>query len=571
MSTAFTALLPLDHVVAVDADALLRSAQAYVPDMPGRKQGRIAGGLWGRVLTVGPASGREICVLEFDGVVVSVSVTDQPIPAETLRPMMGGTRNAGVHLFLAQPRPHALVRVTKSAAGFAGAVAAARALTAVAAAILGLTPAIAVYWATGMTTTVGADFVAGAQQMLRGQLPTKLWVAFSADRVPPNPGGENNTVATSEGMAPFIGGGEVVCLQAPITIEEAIRRVAAVVNHIFTRGPLVGDSDTIDLGPDERLHLRNRETGNPPARFLTVTVERSKAAAAPARSADVIPIHGTTRPAATTMPDEPPPDDSYGPDRTLAGIADWLSENAALIRAYFAEAPAALALRIVEKLTEQHPKEEFEGIKSGVTFEYLLYDGTILQKRDPHGAANATVEDLKVIAASCAVVAAAGPTGDLIRRRCVITDDIYFNELYELTLRRDGTCQGRIRYHNFEIEQTKDEEKLEQYFAWARQGARYVGQRIELRLWSPYIPEFIAGPERDKQALLEDPAAIYTHAETVPYRDEGYRSLFLMRRPPDRIRFESGYIALLFDGEHPDLRSQPQPQPLGQTAGARRG
>jgi hypothetical protein len=95
---------------------------------------------------------------------------------------------------------------------------------------------------------------------------------------------------------------------------------------------------------------------------------------------------------------------------------------------------------------------------------------------------------------------------------------------------------------------------IEQCFEWRQGDDRYSGVEIELKLWSRYIPAFVKGPKESIQTLQMNPALIQTHDETVHFRDEGFRPLFLMRRPPDRIELEGDHISVIYVGENKELR-----------------
>jgi hypothetical protein len=245
-------------------------------------------------------------------------------------------------------------------------------------------------------------------------------------------------------------------------------------------------------------------------------------------------------------------EESHGPDRTLVQLADWLTEQAPLFDALFSEVATLQAVRIVERLTGQHPLAEGEMITPAVRFEYVLADGQ-------------TVNELKSMAARRLGVAV-DASGAGIRARCVITDEVFFHEVYEIVMQRDGSCSGTIRYWCFDVSlragKNSHDELVEQRFAWNRRGSVYKGEQIELRLCGPYLLRFLEGPEDEKRALIENPSSIYAHPETLPYEEEGFRSLFRMRRDPDRIAIETPFIILTYVGENPAVRAGgPPPRP----------
>src|SRR5262245_4031384 len=177
------------------------------------------------------------------------------------------------------------------------------------------------------------------------------------------------------------------------------------------------------------------------------------------------------------------PDESIqGPDRTLEQLAGWLTSTAATFDALFQELPRLQAVQIAEDLTEQHPEEEHEMTSPRAQFLYLN-EGGRKQYCSPADIING---------AAFRLLRAVHADGSGIRARCAIESELFHYETYQLTVHREGRCEGRIRHWDFDGAGPEYVERLEQMFEWKRDGSRYVGRSIELRLGGPHISRFLA-------------------------------------------------------------------------------
>jgi hypothetical protein len=237
------------------------------------------------------------------------------------------------------------------------------------------------------------------------------------------------------------------------------------------------------------------------------------------------------------------PDETYGPDRTLIQMAAWLTERIPLLDALFEARSDLRSVRICEELTQQHPLAEGEMTTPMVRYEFLLEGGKTVGSLESRAARELAI--------------AVGPAGEGIRIRCVMTDETFFHETFDLTIQRDGSATARIGYWNPEIilsegEFTEDE-LLEQYFLWQRRQDKYVGCKIELRLLNSHILKLPMKSEHYFQPLVDRPSSVYTYRDIVPYAEEGFRALFAMQRDPNRVEFTDRGIVVAFDGQIQDL------------------
>lgn len=234
-----------------------------------------------------------------------------------------------------------------------------------------------------------------------------------------------------------------------------------------------------------------------------------------------------------------PKDDSYGPDRTLIQVADWLTGNATVISAVF----GSMSLLSSFTVKQREFEEGSEIISSNALYSYNFLDGSTLD--DDEVVQILPLRHLKLMI---------GARGEGIAQHCVLDRRPFFLEVFALSLRLNGACRCTIRHTAFSPDETSIHEMVEQYFRWKKVNDRYSGVSIELRLWSPYIPAFLKGPKERLNALRDNPISIQRHDETVRFCDEGFRSLFLMQRPPNRISFGQCHISAHYLGENQHFR-----------------
>lgn len=220
-------------------------------------------------------------------------------------------------------------------------------------------------------------------------------------------------------------------------------------------------------------------------------------------------------------------------------MADWLTERIPLLDVLFEARSDLRSVRIFEKLTRQHPRTDGEMTTPVAQYEYHLEGGKALSKLESNAARELAI--------------AVGPAGEGIRIRCVMTDEAFFHETFDLTIQRDGSATAIIGYWNPELILSEgeftDDELLEQYFLWQRRQDKYVGCKIELRLLNSHILQLPMKSKDYFQPLVDRPSSIYAHRDIVPYAEEGFRALFAMQRDPNRVEFNDRGIVATFDGQ----------------------
>lgn len=143
-----------------------------------------------------------------------------------------------------------------------------------------------------------------------------------------------------------------------------------------------------------------------------------------------------------------------------------------------------------------------------------------------------------------------------LRRRCVIRDDIYYQETLDLTIWRGGAVLGMLRHPDIAaMSAVPDFEIAEQYFIWMRRGDRYVGERLEIRLWGPYLPRFLTEGGDALREIQETPQKLLASREVLPGRETGYVALYQMQRPPTRVDFGLRTISVIYECENEVARA----------------
>ncbi len=235
----------------------------------------------------------------------------------------------------------------------------------------------------------------------------------------------------------------------------------------------------------------------------------------------------------------------FGPDATLCAVAEWLSENAGFIDDIFLKLLHFTHIRLSERMTKQHPNiGETIAPKLEVDFQSEDLAGDKVS-RSPYIRAilDPIIDHLRGEFAA-------------LKQRCVIRDDLFYQEAFDLTIWQGGGVFGSLRYPPVgDIERFPDYEIAEQYFIWTRQGDRYVGDRLEIRLWGQYLPDFLNEDGDALREIQEMPARLLTSPDILPGRDNGYIALYQMQRSPTRIDLGRKSISAVYEGENDVART----------------
>ena len=236
----------------------------------------------------------------------------------------------------------------------------------------------------------------------------------------------------------------------------------------------------------------------------------------------------------------------FGPDATFSAVAEWLTENASFIDDIFLKLLGFTHIRLSEWMTEKHPN--FTEMIAPVLQVDFQRDGDLSGNKVPPSPYVGAILDPIVDHLRGEFAA--------LKRRCVIRDDLFYQEAFDLTIWQGGGVFGMLRYPPVgDIEHVPDYEIAEQYFIWTRRGDRYVGDRLEIRLWGQYLPDFL---DEDGDALREIqdlPARLLTSPDILPGRDNGYIALYQMQRMPTRIDLGRKSISAVYEGENEAARA----------------
>lgn len=241
---------------------------------------------------------------------------------------------------------------------------------------------------------------------------------------------------------------------------------------------------------------------------------------------------------------------NFGPDATFSAIANWLTTNVDLIDDLFSSLLRITHIRLGERMMKPHPAIPGQGIAPSlqVAFDRSSSD----EYRSGHGPR--TRKRLEF------VEQAWHEKFTKLKRHCVIRDDIYYQEALDLTIWQGGAAFGMLRCQGIEAMRmsadraSPEYEIAEQYFIWTRRGDRYVGDRLEIRLWGLYLPNFIAEGGNALGEIRADPPKLLTSPDILPGRDTGYVALYQMQRPPTRVDIGRKTISAIYEGENDAAR-----------------
>lgn len=231
----------------------------------------------------------------------------------------------------------------------------------------------------------------------------------------------------------------------------------------------------------------------------------------------------------------------FGPDATFSAGAEWLTENASFIDDIFLKLLHYTHIRLSERMTKQHPNfGQMIVPELQVDFQH---DGDLSGNKVPRSPYVRAILDPIVDHLRGEFAA--------LKQRCVIRDDLFYQEAFDLTIWQGGVVFGMLRYPPVgDIERIPDYEIAEQYFIWKRQGDQYVGDRLEIRLWGQYLPDFLDESGDALHEIQEMPARLLASPDILPGRDNGYIALYQMQRPPTRVDLGRKFISAVFEGEY---------------------
>jgi hypothetical protein len=112
-----------------------------------------------------------------------------------------------------------------------------------------------------------------------------------------------------------------------------------------------------------------------------------------------------------------------------------------------------------------------------------------------------------------------------------------------------------VRYPGIALRQREPEYEIAaQYFSWVLDERKYIGERLEIRLWGVYLSDFIESGAEDLKHIQNDPASLLQHSEVTAGRETGYVALYQMQRPPSKISVGRSSISAWYQGENDAAR-----------------
>lgn len=237
----------------------------------------------------------------------------------------------------------------------------------------------------------------------------------------------------------------------------------------------------------------------------------------------------------------------FGPDATFSATANWLTKNVGTIDDFFAASPESTHLRLSEEMTQQHRNLDHQPITPRV--EVAADHGGYIEG-GPDGRARSMSAQLRPIADSLSERVPA------LKSRCVIRDDMLYQEVLDLTIWQGRAAFGMLRYASAHVMYRPPEYELaEQFFTWLREGDRYIGERLEIRLWGAYMLDFLAEGTEALREIQQSPVKLLESPEILAGRDTGYVALYQMQRPPSGIALGRQSISVLYEVENEAARA----------------
>jgi hypothetical protein len=198
-------------------------------------------------------------------------------------------------------------------------------------------------------------------------------------------------------------------------------------------------------------------------------------------------------------------------------------------------------------MSEVHPDLDHEQIKPELQVSFEMSGDLTFNRLQRNAPTRAILEPIEL---------ALLREAESLKSHCVIRDDIPYQEALDLTIWQGGSAFGMLRYPDICSMRTAPEYEIaEQYFLWTRCGNGYVGQRLEIRLWGLYLPDFIAADSDHLREIQASPAALLTSPEILPGRYTGYIALYQMQRPPTSVDIGRKSVSALYKGENAAARA----------------
>lgn len=200
-------------------------------------------------------------ILSVNGVEVAVLPLNEPLPRDGYEAAAEGSilwPNAKTAL--GANKAHVVVAALRAAGSHGEALAAAFAVTVIAAAVIRRTDAIGAVFNPALTAFPADQFVGIAIGLAQQrQIPEMLWVSLAFRPGQPAPDGQPTVGLTTLGLSAFAGR-EIEFLPVAWQPGHVAGRVLGLAQYLILHGPVIKDGDTVGDTPAERIavHLADR-------------------------------------------------------------------------------------------------------------------------------------------------------------------------------------------------------------------------------------------------------------------------------------------------------------------------
>lgn len=286
MRERFVALLPLTHNVDFGHDQILAGLTGLFPSLTSKLGVVRAGGF---------AEGGEgvPCLLAVGPNIISV-VLHPGLPNFGTSEALDEVCPAWFGLRANHPKAHShvVVRSEQEVSHPAEALAAAAAVSMVAAALISIVPVEEIIWKTGQVSIEPQAFQRAALRLTIPEIKVGHWLAWRSCEGPLSPQNRPSLILGSKGLAPFFGR-ELETVASILPQAEVEKRVRAVTDFLILHGPPVFDDMPLYV-PDHdfvRLRLRDRGLLNPKP-IMLLRIEAGPAATEGFRKSQGLPATG---------------------------------------------------------------------------------------------------------------------------------------------------------------------------------------------------------------------------------------------------------------------------------------
>ena len=286
MRERFVALLPLTHNVDFAHDQILAGVSGLFPSLTSKLRVVRAGGF---------AEGGEggPCFLAIGPNVISVHLYPGPPNLGTSEALdMVCPAWFGLRANHPKPYSHVVVQSEQDVNHPAEALAAAAAVSMVAAAMISIVQVEDIIWKTGQVSIEPQAFQRAALRLTIPEIKVGHWLTWHRCEGPLSPQGRPSLILGSKGLAPFLGR-ELETVASILPPAEIEKRVQAVTDFLILHGPPVFDDMPLYVPDHDFVRLRLRDRGHlNPKPVLLLRIEAGPAPTEALRKSQGLPATG---------------------------------------------------------------------------------------------------------------------------------------------------------------------------------------------------------------------------------------------------------------------------------------